>query len=800
MEDGSSHDGVLGDVLILTETDWREGQVAGPGDGGRIMQAEVLIVRPQDACGHVTRRGENSGTPERNFTTEEGLECFLEQVCAQAWDYVSSDVVGRVRGWITETKGLSKTSHVDYAIKLERMLDWERVRHPVDLLRTIVPQQHLEDILLLDRREYGREWRIPMSKSTAVFSHHRVGDNTVVMVVFEHFEERVILPLRGYNSGTKYIVPTVEIAWHAIWCCMQHGKTSVKRIQESLQPRLYHMHRSVIYGFKLCIQDIGNIAIPRSLPVQHRERVSKASIPGDLLLEAIAKGGSDTDGTFNAVCEVLRSRGVDVDLGLGRRTNSAANRVLGTSVQLVQYCGASEKDAFDELLDMVGLDEEGTDRTEPPEATGTAGDLMTRVLRSLSGRGQGSIETVQTFVDVVLGTRGVNWMLHTVEEAGEVEPVLLSILEGLQVVEGGRNERQGLRLVSGFTRILHSCGSQIHERVGGCRLFFKAILEEGESLGMLSSRIRYVLSSHWLRENDRVWFTSDWDSSPYTNQREVEFILAQCNLELVSVKQRGDEKLGNALALLLLEHGRYAPPTAWQIYAAICLVSLVIRCNGAGGCSHKDHGTFNGSLVESVGWTGFDEKLGTEEELDRVLRELRMHLYEGRGEEGGELGRRLGQASCEFATRFLMDVVEEPPIGRPLELPSGFPYACLHVIPFLVGTSLIVVRIIRRKVACGSNGETSTKSTSRSVCGRSLAVWDVFGAAQGEVITGTFGTYDAARERTGESMPFILLCEGGQGQWRYYPVFRKSQLKPYKDAIGRGNEVVSGRGSFRTFS
>lgn len=169
MEDESSHDGVLGEIIILTETDWMEGQVASPGDGGRIVEVEVLKDRPQGAGSDVRQRGLNTGTPERNLATEEGLECYLEKDCAQAWNYVSRDVVKRVRGWTVQTKGLSKTSHVDYATKLERMLEWEQVHHPVDLLGTRVPQQHLEDILLLKRREYGREWRITMSKSTAVF-------------------------------------------------------------------------------------------------------------------------------------------------------------------------------------------------------------------------------------------------------------------------------------------------------------------------------------------------------------------------------------------------------------------------------------------------------------------------------------------------------------------------------------------------------------------------------------------------------------------------------------------------------
>lgn len=172
MEDGSFHDGVLGEVIILTETDCMEGQVSGPGDGGRIVEAEVLKDRPQGAGSDVRQSGLNIGTPERNLATEEGLECFLESVCAQAWNYFSRDVVKRVQGWIVQTKGMSKTSHVDYATKLEEMLDWEQVHHLVDLLGTTVPQQHLEDILLLKRLEYGKEWRIPMSKSTAVFSHH----------------------------------------------------------------------------------------------------------------------------------------------------------------------------------------------------------------------------------------------------------------------------------------------------------------------------------------------------------------------------------------------------------------------------------------------------------------------------------------------------------------------------------------------------------------------------------------------------------------------------------------------------
>lgn len=795
---GSGEDGVVGEVLVLTEADWKQGQEMCSTDGRRVGQAEVVECAPQETEVRHERRPENPGVTGGDLAKAESLESFIQLLGTHVALYVSSGMVGRIRECIARIRQFSKKSHVNYASTLERMLDWERVRHLVDLLGTVVPQEHLNNMSASEEDGYGRKWRIPMSRSTASFSHQQVGDITLVLVAFYHEEEQVILSLKGYKQGPTYIIPTVEIAWHAIWCCMQQGRTSVKRIQEFLQPRLYHMHRSVIHGFKLCILQLGDIRVQQSLSVRTPLALPRYRIPGHLLFDAIEKGGGNVENIFRETCSVLHSRGVEVQMDgrlekhRGASTGPVSPRLMG------QDCGTSYRDEFDDLLDLVRVEQDLEVEPGPPETTAGCFALMEGAFASLNGRSQTSIDTLRSFADVVLGTQGMEWMLGAVEEAGEVEPVLTSILEGLRVVERGRNDKQRMQLVSGLTNILDACGTTMHERVEGCRLFFQSLAGEGDNLGMLSLRIRYMLQSHWFRESDRVWFTSDWHSLGSVNQREVECILDQCNLELVSVKQMGDEKLANALGFLLLEHGHYAPPSAWQTYAAISLASLVIRCKDAGGCSHKDLGTFNGSLLDSVQWMGVDEDLGTEEELEGVLKELRMHLYEGSGQGSDNLRSRLSNSSRGFATRFLMEVVAEPPVGRPLELPSGFPYCCLHVIPFLVGTWLIVVRIVRLKVGYTPDGVTTIKSTFPSLCGRSMAVWDVFGVGpKGEVITGTFGTYNAARKNTGASMPFILLCEGGQGQLQYYPILWKSQLKPYKDAIGSGNQVMPGQASLR---
>lgn len=250
--------------------------------------------------------------------------------------------------------------------------------------------------------------------------------------------------------------------------------------------------------------------------------------------------------------------------------------------------------------------------------------------------------------------------------------------------------------------------------------------------------------------------------------------------------------VANALAFLILVHEGFEPPSSWVLYSTLVLVSMVVRSDGAGGSPHMDKGKFEDSLLDVMTYLGLDEGRTIEDDRLGLLRILRGFLYDDSSDDQCGLGSRMSCCMQQFGMRWLMDVLGEPPVGREVDLAAVFPYGCLHLIPFLIGKSIVVLRTPCTSMRPPAAGNRVLQGQDRHATGRPVGVWDVFSVGpNGEKETCTCGSYDAAQKKVGDGTPYIFFCEEGQENVQCYPVARQGVFNPYVEAAKVANPYVS---------